>query len=221
MTKLKISKQTIDILKNLASVNQNIMFREGKTLMTRSVARNLFVSATTDTEFPQDFGIYNLSEFLGVVSLFSDPELTFGETNVTVSQGKNRVKYNYASAEILSFPDKAINPPEVLVEFQLTEENLKSLLKAGAVMSGTELKIVGNGETITCITHNPDNEASNTFSIDVGTTTETFSVLIKLENLKMVTGSYKVGLAKRLTKFENTQIDYQLYVANEQKSEWA
>jgi len=98
---MKISKQTIEILRNYAAINQNILIKEGNVLTTRTVARNLFASATVDTSFPQDVGIYNLSTFLGVLSLFSDPEIDFGESAMTISQGKNKVNYLYAAPAVL------------------------------------------------------------------------------------------------------------------------
>lgn len=215
---MKISKSTIDILKNFNGINQNILIKPGNTLMTRTVARNLFAMATVDTEFPQEFGIYNLQQFLGVLSLFSDPELEFGETSVVISQGKNRVKYNYASPEVLAFPEKAINEPEIDAEFTMTEENLKSLLKAGAVLSSTDLQIKGDGENIICTVLDPKNSAVNTFSVEVGETDLTFEVFIKLENIKLIPGEYNVGMAKRITKFAAK--NYSMYVANEKNSNW-
>ena len=218
---MKISKSTIDILKNFSGINQNILIKAGTILTTRTVAKNLFVSATVDTEFDQEFGIYNLQQFLGVLSLFSDPELTFTDKAVTISQGKNKVQYLFASPEVLDYPEKAINAPSMDAEFELTEENLKSLLKAGAVLSSTDLRISGDGETIVCTTMDPKNPASNTFSVEVGVTDRTFDAYIKLETLKLISGSYKVSLsAKKITKFENTAIDYNLYIANTSDSSW-
>lgn len=216
---MKISKKTMEILKNFNSINQNILIRPGTTLMTRTVARNLFASAEVDTDFPQEFGIYNLQQFLGVLSLFSDPDLEFGETAVVISQGKNRVRYNYASQEVLAFPEKAINEPELEVKFVLTEENLKSLLKAGAVLSSTDLQIKGDGEKIICTVLDPKNSSVNTFSVEVGDTDLSFDVYIKLENIKVIPGEYQVGLAKRITKFAAK--DYNMYVANEKNSSWS
>ena len=218
---MRISADTISIIKNFASINQNILIKKGNVLTTRTVAKNLFASATVDTEFDQEFGIYNSSQFLGVLSLFSDPELTFTDKAVTISQGKNKVQYLFASPDVLDYPEKAINMPPVDAEFELTEENLKSLLKAGAVLSSTDLKISGDGSVITCTTLDPKNPSANTFSVEVGETTRTFSAFIKLETLKLISGSYKVSMsAKKITKFANTGIAYELFVANTSDSSW-
>jgi gp45 sliding clamp, C terminal len=219
---MKISKATIDILRNFASINQNILINEGNVLTTRTVAKNLFATATVDTEFPKEFGIYNLSTFLGVLSLFSDPDVELGTNSMIISQGKNRVQYTFAAPEVLDYPDKAIKLPSVDAEFELTEENLKSLLKAGAVLSSTDLCIAGDGTTITCSTIDPKNPSANTFSVEVGTTDRTFKAFIKLENLKVPTGSYNVRMSvKKMTEFENKTISYSMIVANTKDSIWS
>lgn len=219
---MKLSKQTIDILRNFASINQNILIKAGNTLSTRTVAKNLFATANVDTTFPQDFGIYNLSTFLGVLSLFSDPEIELSENSMTISQGKNCVQYAFAAPEVLDYPDKSISMPSVDAEFELTEENLKSMLKAGAVLSSTDLRIVGNGKTITCSTVDPKNPSANTFSVEVGTTDRVFNVFIKLENLKLPSGSYKVSMSvKKIVCFENKAISYSMFVANTKDSTWS
>lgn len=219
---MKISKQTLDILRNFSSINENILIREGNVLTTRTVAKNIFVSATVDTDFPQDFGIYNLAQLLGVLTLFSDPDVELSEKNLTISQGKNRVQYMFASQEVLDFPDRQVKMATSDVQFELSEENLKSLLKAGAVLKSTDLNITGDGEKIVCTVLDPKNVAANTFSVEVGETTNNFSVFIKLDNLKMIMGKYNVSLAgKKLALFSNGTIDYKFYIANEKNSTWS
>lgn len=218
---MKISKATVEILKNFSSINQNILIKKGSTLSTRTVAKNLFATAVVDTEFQQDFGIYNLQSFLGVLSLFSDPEVELSENSMVISQGKNKVQYLFAAPEVLDYPEKALNMPPIDAEFELTEENLKSLMKAGAVLSSTDLLISGDGATITCSTVDPKNSSANTFAVEVGETDKTFKAYIKLETLKLPTGSYKVGLSsKKIAKFENKDIDYNMFIANTSDSVW-
>lgn len=218
---MKISQNTISILKNFASINQNILVKKGSVLTTRTVAKNLFASATVDTDFPQEFGIYNLNQFLGVLSLFSDPDVEIGDKSIMVSQGKNTVQFMLASPEVLDYPDKAINMPQSDTEFELSEENLKSLLKAGSVLSSTDLKISGDGEIVTCTVLDPKNSSANTFSVEVGSTDREFDAFIKLENLKLISGKYKVVLSeKKISHFSNQTVDYNIYIACERQSTW-
>lgn len=219
---MKFSKSTIEILRNFASINQNILIKKGNVLSTRTVAKNIFVEATVEDTFEQEFGVYNLAELLGIVSLFSDPEFTLSENSVTISQGKNKVQYVFASPEVLDYPDKAIKMPATDASFELSEENLKSLLKAGAVLSATDLVIQGNGNTITCTVLDPKNPSSNTFAIEVGSTDKSFSAYIKLENLKLIPGIYEVNLSsKKIAQFKSKTMTYAVYIANEKNSTWA
>lgn len=219
---MKFSKATLEILRNFASINQNILIRAGTVLATRTVAKNIFVEATVEDEFEQDIPLYNLAEFLGVVSLFSDPEFILTDNSVKITQGKNTVQYVFASPEVLDYPDKAIKMPSTDATFELSEENLKSLLKAGSVLSATDLLIQGNGETIVCTVLDPKNPSSNTFSVEVGTTDRVFSSYIQLANLKMIPGIYEVNLSsKKITQFKSKTMKYAFYIANEKSTTWS
>jgi hypothetical protein len=219
---MKISKQTIDILRNFGSINQNIYFREGSVLTTRTVAKNLFASATVEENFPQDFGIYNLSQLLGVLSLFSDPEIDLGEKSMTISQGKNMVQYLFAAPEVLDYPDKIVKMPAPDAQFELSEENLKSLLKAASILGCTDLNIVGDSSSIVCTVLDPKNSAVNTFTVEVGETDRTFSIFIKIENLRLLSGKYSVLVcSKNISQFKHDTIEYSLYVANEKNTVWS
>jgi DNA polymerase III sliding clamp (beta) subunit (PCNA family) len=219
---MQLSKQTIEVLKNFASINQNILIRAGNKLTTRTVAKNIYVEATVPDTFEQEFGIYNLSEFLGITTLFSEPVFELSDSCVYISQGKNRVQYMFASPEVLDYPDKPIPTLETDAQFLMNEDVLKSLLKAGAVLSSTDLRITGADGIITCTVLDPKNPSSNTFSVEVGTTDRTFDVYIKLSNLKMPAGSYDVLLtSKRVANFKNTAMDYSIFIANEKNTSWS
>ncbi len=219
---MKLSKITLDTLRNFASINQNILIKPGNKLTTRTVSKNIFVTATVPDTFEQEFGIYNLSELLGVISLFSDPEFTLSDNSVTISQGKNKVQYVFASPDVLDYPDKAIKMPAPDVSFELSEENLKSLLKAGSVLSATDLLIQGDGSVLTCTVLDPKNPSSNTFIIESGVTDQTFSSYIKLENLKMPMSIYDVNLSsKKIAQFVSKTSEYEFFAACEKNSSWA
>jgi len=219
---MKLSRDTLDILRNFSAINQNILIKAGNVLTTRTVAKNIFVTATVKDEFPQEFGVYNAPELLGVISLFTDPEFTFNDNSLTISQGKNKVQYVFASPEVLDYPDKAIKMPKTDASFELPEEDLKSLLKAGSVLSATDLLIQGDGSTITCTVLDPKNPSSNTFAIEVGDTDQTFSSYIKLENLKMPPSIYTVNLSsKKIAQFVSKTISYEFFAACEKNSTWA
>ena len=219
---MQLSKNTLAILANFATINQNILIKTGNVLNTRTVAKNIYVESTVEEDFEQEFGVYNLSQFLGIIGLFSDPTYELSKNSVTISQGKNKVQYLFAAPEVLDFPDKAIKMPATDASFELSEEDLKSLLKAGAVLSATDLLIAGDGQLITCTVLDPKNPSSNTFAVEVGTTDRVFSGYIKLESLKLPSGIYDVMLSsKKITHFKNKTMSYSFYVANEKNSTWA
>lgn len=219
---MKLSKSTLAVLSNFASINQNILIKTGNVLSTRTVAKNIYVEATVEDEFEQEFGVYALPEFLGIVGLFSDPTFELSKNSVTISQGKNKVQYLFASPDVLDYPDKPIKMPATDASFELSEENLKSLQKAGAVLSATDLLISGDGELITCTVLDPKNPSSNTFTVEVGETDRVFSAYIKLESLKLPAGIYDVMLSsKKIAHFKNKTMSYDFYVANEKNSSWA
>jgi len=220
---MKLSKETINILRNFASINQNILVPVGNTLTTRTVAKNIFVEATVPDTFEQELPIYNLSEFLGVISLFGNPEFDLTENSVIISEKRNRVKYVFASKEVLDYPEKPIKFPTTDAEFELSEMDLRSILKAGAVLSATDLVISGNAEIITATVTDPKNPSANTFSVEVGVTDRTFDTYIKLETLKMIPDIYTVSLSsKKITKFgAKTITGYNFYIAAEKNSTWS
>jgi len=219
---VKLTKQTLEVLRNFAAFNQNILIKKGKLISTRTVAKNIYAEAVVDVEFEQEFGIYNTNEWLGIISLFSEPEFALSENSMAISQGKNKVQYVFASPEVLDYPDKPIKMPATDASFELTDENLKSLLKAGAVLSGTDLLIQGDGSTITCTVLDPKNPSSNTFAVEVGETSKTFSTYIKLENLKLIPGIYEVNLSsKKIAQFKSKTIEYNVYIAAEKNSSWS
>lgn len=220
---MKISKQTIDILKNFSGINQNIFVANGNTLRTMSVPKNIFVEAQVQENFEQEFGIYNLSEFLGVISLFSDPEVEFSDKFARIKEGKNSVTYHYANKEVLVLPpDRKINIPQFEANFTLTKDNIDLLKKSASVLSATDVFFVGKDGVISALVGDPANSTSNKFSIEVGTTNVDFNVFFKVENLKMIQGDYDVHLSKALVvKLVNQTTDYVMHIALDSKSSFS
>lgn len=217
---MKLTPRTLSILENFANINQNLFVTAGSTIKTMSVAKNIFVSAEVDETFNQEFGIYNLKELLGVLSLFESPDIEFGEKSLTIKQGNQRVTYYYAQREVLVVPAKDIKMPEPDFEFDLSQETIAGIRKAASVLGVTDLSIVGNGTTISAVVGDVKNATSNAFSVDVGTTDKTFKANFKVENLKMIGADYRVKISSRgLACFESTSNkDYVMFVALEQNS---
>ena len=128
---MQLSDKTLNLLKNFAGINQSILFKQGKTIRTISVMKNILAEVNVDEEFERDFGIYNLNEFLNAMSLYQDPQLDFkNESYVSIREGKTRSKYFFADpAVIVTPPDKSITLPSEDVSFELNTQQLDKLLK--------------------------------------------------------------------------------------------
>ena len=218
---MKLSDRTINLLKNFASINQSILFKQGNQLRTISVMKNILAEANVDEDFPQDFGVYDLSQFLNSLGLFQEPELNFtGESFVNIKEGKQRSKYFFADPSVIvSPPEKSITLPSVDVEFTLRSSQLDRLLKAAGVYHLTDLSVIGDGKEIKMVVLDRKNDTSNDFSIIVGESDETFTFNFKEENLKIIPDTYDVVVSsKLLSRFSSQNYDLTYYIALEPDS---
>ena len=190
---MKLSGETIDVLKNFSNINQNILIKEGTQLRTMSTMKNILAEAPIKETFPREFGIYDLTEFLGVLTLVKDAELEFdSESHLTVNGGNVKIKYFFSDPSILTTPPESFNPPECDVSFGVTGKTLSSVLKASAVMQLPDIVIEGNtGASITAT--DLKNTTSNNYTEQLNSeTTQTFKFHFKADNLKMIPGDYQV-----------------------------
>lgn len=214
---MKLSKETIGLIKNFAGINSNLLLKSGNKLATISAQKNVMADATVSETFP-DFGIYDLNEFLGAMSIFEDPELDFSDKYVTIKQGKMSIKYFAAEASVLTAPQKAITFPTAEIEFNLTASMLDMIRKTSGVLRASDLTIIGDGSTITAVVGDKKNATGNTFSEPVGATDKKFTVHLKVENLKMLPGDYTVSVSsKKISRFKGAG-DLVYYVAVEADS---
>lgn len=220
---MNLSKQTLSVLKNFAGINGNIALRKGSVLTTISPQRNVVASVTVTEDFPEDFYIYDLSQFLGVLSLFTDPDVDFTPAVATIKEGKNSIKYYAADKSVLLLPpDKAIKFPGADVEFELDADQITAIQKTSSVLSAPDLSIVGDGKTITLKVLDLKNSSTNNYEVEIGETDQEFVANITISNLKMVTQSYKVELSsKKISKWTALEGDMTVYVALDSTSTFA
>jgi len=218
---MKLSDQTLTILKNFAGINNSILVKEGLQLRTISVAKNILAEARIEEEFPRDFAIYDLNQFLNGLGLHQDPELDFKEESyLDIREGKRRVKYFYADPNVIvSPPEKEITLPSEDVHFQLDSTALEKLLKAAAVYQLPDLSAVGEAGVVKLVVRDKKNDTSNEFAVVVGETDKVFSFNFKVENIKIIPGAYDVIVSQKLlSKFTNTSCDLKFYIALEPDS---
>ena len=218
---MKLSDNTLNVLKNFAGINNSILVKEGNKLRTISVAKNILAEADIPEEFPRDVAIYDLNQFLNGLSLHQDPDLDFKEDSyVTIREGKRRVKYFFADPNvIISPPEKEINLPTQDVCFQLESTSLDKLLKAAAVYQLPDLSAVGEAGVVKLVVRDKRNDTSNEYAVVVGETDKDFVFNFKVENIKIIPGAYDVVVSsKLLSKFSNTRYDLKYYIALEPDS---
>ncbi len=222
---MKLSDSTMTLLKNFSNINQSLLFKQGQSLRTISVMKNILAEATIEEELPQDFGIYDLNQFLNGMSLHNDPELDFGKSDsyVVIREGKSRSKYFFADPNvIITPPDKTLTLPTEDVAFVLNTQNLDRLLKAAAVYQLPDLSAVGSNGVVKLLVRDKKNDTSNDFSIIVGETDKTFEFNFKVENIKLIPGSYEVIVSKSgLSKFMSRDRDLTYFIALEPDVEFS
>ena len=218
---MKLSESTVSLLKNFSSINQSILFKEGQKLRSISVMKNILVEANVSEEFPKDFGIYDLNQFLNGLSLHSSPDLDFdNDQYVVIKEGRSRSKYFFADPSVIvAPPEKEITLPTEDVCFQLTSQQLEKLKKAASVYQLPDISVIGENGVIKLVARDKKNDTSNDFSIIVGESDAEFVFNFKEENLKIVPGNYDVVMSEKLlSRFQNQNIDVTYYIALEPDS---
>ena len=222
MSKVILSKKTLDVLKNFSTINSSIVFRKGSTVRTISNAENILAKFTGDEIFPVDFAIYDLSQFLSGISLFNDPQLEFTSGDfVSIRGGRQSAKYYFSDPEITlkSAPEKNVKFPGADLQFSITGDDLIALQKASAVYGLPDLTFQSEEglDTIKLILRDKENDTSNTYDITVaGCSTGTYSLDVKIDNIRVLPGDYSIKVSKALIS-EWTSSDYDLtyYIALE------
>ena len=218
---MKLSDKTLSLLKNFSTINQSILFKQGTRLRTISVMKNILAEATVSEELPKDFGIYDLNQFLNGLSLHNSPELDFANDNhVVIKEGRSRSKYFFADPQVIvTPPEKEMNLPSEDVTFDLSTEQLDKLLKAAAIYQLPDLAVVGGEGVVKVLVRDKKNDTSNSFSIIVGETEKEFSFNFKVENIKILPGTYNVVVSsKLLSRFSSKNHDLVYYIALEPDS---
>ena len=218
---MKLSDSTLSLLKNFSTINQSILFKQGTKLRTISVMKNILAEATVSEELPKDFGIYDLGQFLNGLSLHNNPELDFEADNyVVIKEGRSRSKYFFADPTvIITPPEKSITLPSEDVSFELSTDQLDKLLKAAAIYQLPDLAVLGGDGVVKVVVRDKKNDTSNDFSITVGETDATFSFNFKVENIKILPGTYNVVVSQKLlSRFTNKNQDLVYFIALEPDS---
>lgn len=218
---MKLSDNTINILRNFSTINQSIFIKAGNKLRTISIMKNILAEAEVNESFTRDFAIYDLNQFLNGLSLHKDPDIDLGNDKyLIIREDKRRVKYFFADPEIIvSPPEKEISLPTLDVCFHLDHSQLNKLIKASSVYQLPDLSVVGKNNLIELVVRDKKNDTSNEYSITVGETDSEFVFNYRVENIKIIPGSYEVVISSKLiSEFKNTNCNLSYWIALEPDS---
>lgn len=217
-----LSTETLEVLKNFASINPNLVVKANEPLSTIAEAKNVFAKATISEPFKSDFGIYDLNEFINVVNLVGDPTLEFNDDSVLLKNGRSKASYRFADPEILTAPTSQIKMPDAEVSVTVTEDQLTQVRKAASVLGHSVVSVVGKEGIISlCVTDNK-NSSANTFDMVIDENNDCkseFDFQFLISNIRVVSGDYKVDISSKfISRWENTTAPIEYYIALEKSS---
>jgi hypothetical protein len=214
---MKISKETLDVLKNFSAVNPNLVIQSGNKLSTIAEAKNIMASCVVPESFDKDIGIYDLNEFLSALSLIENPEFEFGDTSVTIKSNLTSLTYRYADKSILTSPEREVNMPEADVTVSLSAEVINQIRRAGSALNHPVVSITTNAgdDKLYLQVKDPSNSSSNIFQHEIESSYDTeaaFDFQFLISNLKLITGDYSVSVSSKLIShwkcINNSPVEY-------------
>ena len=222
---MKLSEHTVEVLKNFATINQNLVIKEGSTLTTMSAMKNIVAKADVEESFDKEVAIYDMNEFLASISLFTSPVLEFNDGFVTIKEEnspKNSLKYFYSDPSVVTSPNKTITMPSKEVSFKLGGEDLNKLKRAAGVIGAPDLVLEKTNTGSFLTVKDKKNDTANTFSLDVNTQSDgNFNFYFKVENLKVMDGDYDVEISsKNISHLSSKSKDVEYWVALEPESSY-
>ena len=224
---MKLSNDTVTVLKNFSTINQNLVIKEGSNISTMSAMKNIIASAEVKESFPLDFAIYDLNEFLSALSLFENPDLDFKEDFVIMTEdgsSSKTLKYWYSDPSVVTTLEKEITMPSPEVSFNLSSNILSDIQKAAAVIGVPDMvltngRIGGSDLKVTDKKNDTANDYSISFDTDSDNQDANYKFWFKVENLRLLPGSYDVKVSsKNISYFKNTNVDVEYFIALEPES---
>lgn len=217
---MKLSDDTVAILKNFSGINQSLQFKAGNTLKTISPLKTIFVEATVGENFPKEFALYDLNKLLAKVSLYKDAELAFDDDKLNIStENKKKSDYiKYCSPKIIvTPPEKSITFGEADCTFSLSQEDLDWMRKSAGISGSPNFVFESDGDVVYFIATDVKDDSSDQSKIEIGTGDgRKFRIVMKVENFRLLDGSYDVSFAKKgLSQFKHKSIPITYYIAIE------
>ena len=216
---MKLSNETKEVLKNFSTINQNLVIKQGSNISTMSAMKNIIANAKVTEKFPKEFAIYDLNEFLAALSLFAKPELDFKEDFVLFTEENKALKYWYSDPSVVTTPQKEITMPSVEISYKLSSSTLSEVQRAAAVIGAPDMLLENGKLKVT----DKKNSTANDYEtpLDVGENDAKYKFWFKVENLKIIPGTYDVEMSsKKISRFKNTSVDVEYFIALEPESSY-
>jgi len=216
---MKLSNETVSVLKNFSTINQNLVIKSGSTITTMSAMKNIVAKADVKEDFPQDFAIYDLNEFLSVITFFENPELQFEDSFVIVTEegSRTRARYFFSDPSVVTTPTKPITMPECEVKLNISSDILDRITRGASVIGAPDLAL----ESGTLKATDKKNDTANDFQMDIEVESDSndYKFWFKVENLKLIPDSYDVQISsKSISHFKNSKGDVEYFIALEPES---
>lgn len=224
---MKLSSETLNVLKNFSNINKGILFKQGQVLKTVSSLRNILAEVTIKENIPAEFGVHDLNNFLSVVSLHKDdPSFEFDDKHVVIvgNKGRSKIKYRFCEPKMITTPpDKAIAMPSPEITFNVSAEDFDWILKASSVLGSPHIAIESDGSKINILTLDLADDSAHTDALEIGQGNgDSYRMIFKTENFsKILPGSYEVEISsKGISKFTNKNFDLKYWVSTEAGSKF-
>lgn len=222
---MKLSENTVEVLKNFSTINPSLSFRQGNVLRTVSPQKNILAASVVEETFPVDFAIYELNQFLGLNSIFEEGDIQFGQKGLEISEGSSKCRYTYTDPSMVTTPpEKDLVLPTNEVQFDMPRDTLKSVVNAANQLSLPEIAVRGDGTSISLVATDTKNPSTNEYSVSVSSShieapTDEFSLVFKTENFKFIPDDYSVTVSsKGISHFKGERVEY--WVATEAGSKY-
>lgn len=215
---MKLSAETIEVLKNFSSINSSILFKAGSTLTTISSLKTVLASAKIAENIPSEFAIYDLNKMLAKINLHKDCDLRFGEDRVVFNSGRRSDYIKHCSPKVIvTPPDKKLSISNPDYSFDLSLEDLEWQRKSAAISGSPNFVFESDGEKIHLVSTDVKDDAADRSQTEIGDGDgRSFSIVMKVENFKMMDGNYTVEVSKRgLSKFTHKDKDIEYFIAIE------
>ena len=222
---MKLSEETIAILKNFATINSNLVFKPGQKLKTIAESKTIMAEAEIVEDFPNEFGIYDLNEFLSVLGLIPEPDIQFMDNHLLIQNNLQQVKYYYSNPEILTTPQKTITMPDAEVGISLEEGNIKRLSQSSAVLGHSDLSIVReDNDKVYAKVYDAKDATANVYTLDLVLEHQVpnrFNFDFNIANLKLLPGDYYVSLSSsKISNWTNSNYPIEYFIALENSTDF-